>query len=238
MKQLEMRYSRGGRMIPMDLCASEMKRLTTGLLDAWRQPSLLQRLRRASGPTQQKARGSATEEITLKQDERVYYPEDAMTIADKKRFDRARRFGSLLYADGFLMAFGYKGNLYVMEPPESLRDFVTEGLEWDREQKAAHSEKVESEAVPPVGAEEWASEYYQDPHEAMKEDFSQFLVEEVDKKILEAGFGTESLRQSLQTCVTLLYRRMLSDPITGFTNEEWEAIDKAHDLLGIERKHR
>lgn len=162
-----------------------------------------------------------------------------MTIADKKMFDRARRFGTLLYADGFLMAYKYKGNLYVMEPPESLRDFVTEGIAFNTKSKAAHSEKVESEAVPPIGADEWVSEYYvNDPHEAYKQDFGKFLVGEVDKLIIEAGFRTEDLRRCLETITVLLYRRMLSDPITGFTNEEWEAIDNAHDLLGIERKHR
>lgn len=225
MKQLRLRFT--GPTQAIASCVSETKRATTALLDAWRKPSLLQRLRRTSGDTPANKHGEGTMENTSRHGKREYFAYDAMPTAQKKAFDRARRFGTLLYADGFLMAYNYKGDLYVMEPPPALRDFVTESLGWDAEQRAAHSEEVDDRAVPPpVGAEEWASDY-QCPITQYEDE----LIQRAEAAVREAGFATEPHRHLIERLHRALKKRLVADGILGFTEEEWSLCDEAEEFL-------
>lgn len=160
----------------------------------------------------------------MSSDDRKYFPEDYMqeTPETAHEFRRARRFGTLVYADRFMFCYHYNGKLWVTQPPESLRDVVTELTDWHEEQETAHSEKKFDGAV-------------------LAEDNSNIadvIDDLIHKSICEAGFATEEIRAVLKDVVELLYTRMLSDPIKGFTNFEWVTIDKACELLGIDRKHR
>lgn len=61
----------------------------------------------------------------------------------------ARLCGTLVYADGFLFVYRYDGSLYVMAPPEGLRNEVVSAIEEFENEHGREPEEITIESLQP-----------------------------------------------------------------------------------------
>jgi hypothetical protein len=123
----------------------------------------------------------------------------------------ARRYGDLVWADGNLFVYNYKGALYVMEPPEELTAEIIGALE-DHPAYRTDESPVQLELE----------------FESQAENETAPVYSNYDPAVLM--HLTSELAYSLRETCSFLRDRMVG---TRFTMQEHNAVMAANDLLGV-----